>query len=236
MIVAIRNNISIRGGFQLLSASPIAFVAAILFGLSLWPFVFEIVLISKDFIARVSDSPGTFILSDDLMEKVKTMMEEMRSFSLVAVLFALAVIPAFFEEFFFRGYLLGAIRSQIGPVMAVLISATCFGLLHIVTSGVLTPERFLPSTFLGIVLGWVCVRSGSVFPGMVLHACHNGVLLTISHYQEWLEARGIGVEEQTHLPAGWLIAAAIVVGIGMSLLIFAVRQNSFSTHASTMPA
>jgi sodium transport system permease protein len=232
VIVAVCNNISIRDGFQLLSSSPIAFAAAIMFGLSLWPFVFEIVLISKDLMARVSDSPGTFILSDDLMEKVKKMMEEMRSFSLAAVLCALAVIPAVFEEFFFRGYLLGAIRSQSGPVRGVLISAACFGLFHIVTGGVLTLERFLPSTFLGIILGWVCVRSGSVFPGMVLHACHNGVLLTISHYQEWLEAQGIGIEEQTHLPAGWLITAAIVAGIGIFLLIFAVRPNSFSTHAS----
>ena len=225
VIVALRNNVSIRGGFQLLSSSPIAFAAAILFGLSLWPFVFEIVLISKDFVARVSGSPSTFILSDDLMEKVKIMMEEMRSFSLVAVLCALAIIPAVFEEFFFRGFLLGAIRSQSGAIRAVLISAACFGLFHIVTGGVLTLERLLPSTFLGIVLGWVCVRSGSVFPGMVLHACHNGVLLTISHYQEWLEARGIGIAEQTHLPAGWLINAAIVAGLGMSLLIFSAHQE-----------
>ena len=52
-------------------------------------------------------------------------------------------------------------------------SAVLFGVFH----EVLFSGRLLPSTFLGLVLGFVRLRSGSVLPGIVLHVLHNGLLL-----------------------------------------------------------
>ena len=42
------------------------------------------------------------------------------------------------------------------------------------------------STLLGLVLGWVRWRSGSVWPGMVLHGCHNGILMLMTLEPETL--------------------------------------------------
>ena len=70
-----------------------------------------------------------------------------------------------------------------------------FGLFHVVAATVLAPERFLPSAFLGLVLGWVRYRTGSVLPCMVLHAVHNGLLLSMAYWQDEIGQLGFGVEE-----------------------------------------
>jgi hypothetical protein len=44
-----------------------------------------------------------------------------------------------------------------------------FGLFHVVIGSPASPERFLPSVFMGLLLGWLAWRSGSVLPGMLLH-------------------------------------------------------------------
>ncbi len=82
-----------------------------------------------------------------------------------------------------------------------------------INGSLLTPERLVPSTLLGIVLGWVAHRTGSVVPGILLHALHNGFLLTVAQYADKLNKLGIGVAEQEHLPTSWLVGAAIAVGM-----------------------
>src|SRR5205085_2229556 len=84
------------------------------------------------------------------------------------------LFPAVFEEFFFRGYLFSALLNRGGPRVALWTSALLFGLFHLVVTDVFELERLVPSTVLGLVLGWVCLRSGSVWPAVLLHACHDG--------------------------------------------------------------
>jgi ABC-2 type transport system permease protein/sodium transport system permease protein len=53
------------------------------------------------------------------------------------------------------------------------------------------------------VLGWVCWRTGSVLPGVLLHALHNSCIVLLGYYQpEW-------AAEEGHLPAAWLAAGAL---------------------------
>src|SRR5262249_43927765 len=112
------------------------------------------------------------------------------------VLVIILVIQALLEEFFFRGYLFGALRKQLSAAATIGISAVLFGLLHLVMGGALGWERLLPSTLLGLVLGWVRWTSGSVLPGMLLHACHNAILNLVPPTQEvpwtWLAAGAVG--------------------------------------------
>ena len=96
------------------------------------------------------------------------------------------------EEFFFRGYLLIALERSMSGTRAVLLSSILFGLFHLVAIEQLHFERLIPSTCLGLVLGWVCLRSGSVLPGMLLHAIHNSLLLVAAYYQERLVVLGLG--------------------------------------------
>jgi ABC-2 type transport system permease protein/sodium transport system permease protein len=97
----------------------------------------------------------------------------------------------------------------------VVASALIFGVFH----ELLFPGRLLASTFIGLVLGWVRLRTGSILPGILLHAIHNIVLLAIIYYRDELQARGWGIEEQTHLPLTWHALAVVGIAVGLALML-----------------
>ena len=137
----------------------------------------------------------------------------------------MAVAPAVFEELFFRGYLFTAIRSTTSPRTTIVVSAVLFGVFHVVTTSVLAVERLLPSMALGLMLGWLCWRCGSVLPGILLHACHNGLLLMIAYYREELQVLRLGEADQ-HLPWYWLAASGLGLLVGVVLVRMATLPSS----------
>src|SRR5690606_2014792 len=92
------------------------------------------------------------------------------------------------------------------------------GLFHLIVTDRLAFERFVPSTMMGAVLGWVCWRCASVLPGMLLHSTFNGFLIGVAYYKDQLAERGFGVEEQSHLPIGWLLAASVIAAAGVFVI------------------
>jgi uncharacterized protein len=92
------------------------------------------------------------------------------AFALNAVV-ASTVVP-FAEELFFRGVGVRALLP-FGGLAAVGITAVMFGLGHgiLVALPVLVP--------FGLALGWVRLRSASVWPGMLAHGFYNGVALLV---------------------------------------------------------
>lgn len=87
-------------------------------------------------------------------------------------IFALgAFSPAICEELLFRGVFLGLLRRVGSTRWAVLTTAVFFGLIH------LSIFRFVPTAALGVVLGLLVVRSGSILPAMLFHLSYNGSLL-----------------------------------------------------------
>lgn len=81
------------------------------------------------------------------------------------------VQPAAFEELAFRGVIQGSVQSVVGPWQAVLVSAAMFAILHL---SIISLPHLLT---LGIVLGWMRMHSGSIFPGMIVHFIHNLLVL-----------------------------------------------------------
>lgn len=103
---------------------------------------------------------------------------------IVWMVLALVVVAPIIEEVMFRGLLLGGLlktrwvsRARGGVVAAVAISSTAFAALHYM-DGVswLALTNILA---IGVVLGWVRVRTGRVGPGIVLHAANNAATLTV---------------------------------------------------------
>jgi len=218
LLVGLLQKVRIRDAFRLRRASAVSFLAAAVLGISLWPLAYEIFLYFKEL--------GLTSLTEERLRSVEQLLAGFQDTSPLLVLFTLAVAPAVFEEFFFRGYLFSAFRRSFSPVKTILLTALLFGAFHVVVTYMLAMERFLPSVFLGLVLAWVCWRTGSIVPGMVLHALHNGLLLMIAYYRDDLVARGWGVAEETHLPIGWLGAAVGGVAVGAVLLLLFTRPKS----------
>jgi ABC-2 type transport system permease protein/sodium transport system permease protein len=209
--------VSLPKGFQLRLGPILAYVGALCLGLSLWAFAHELVLLTQGFSWTSVDFKK--LASAEIFEKIK----HLSPFLLVG---SMAIAPAVCEEWFFRGYLLGSLRGRLPTWAAITATGILFGLFHVFVSGGVGGVRLLPSTLLGLVLGWICWRTKSVFPGMVLHATHNGLLLLIGRYQEQLSEWGIGVQEKEHLPRLWLVASAGGVAMGVVLIWLATLKTS----------
>ncbi|MBM3959086.1 MAG: CPBP family intramembrane metalloprotease [SAR202 cluster bacterium] len=84
------------------------------------------------------------------------------------------VVAPFTEEIFFRGFAFSGFRRDLGLVAGVVISAVLFALFHV------EPTVFVPTFIFGIVLAWVYVKTGSIWPAMFAHALNNVVVLVVA--------------------------------------------------------
>jgi len=95
-----------------------------------------------------------------------------------AVVLIYCVEPAIIEELAFRGVVHSALDKVLGARDAVIVSALMFMVLH------LTVLSFFHLFLLGLLTGYLRVRSGSIYPCMLLHFIHN-LLATASEMGGW---------------------------------------------------
>ncbi len=93
------------------------------------------------------------------------------SLGLPLALFAIALCPAVFEELAFRGIIQGRMIRLLGAGTGIPLTAVLFMFAHGVSAA--SPIHLL----LGMQLGFLRQRSGSLYPGMILHGLYNGVLV-----------------------------------------------------------
>jgi membrane protease YdiL (CAAX protease family) len=123
------------------------------------------------------------------------------SSALGASLIALAILPAIAEELVFRGVLARSLAPH-GAVLAVVASAIAFSLYHIDRSQMV-------GTFpLGLALGVLAVRSGSVVPGMITHLLNNAIVLVLAHS----DVPGLDTLLTRHGDAALVGASMLVLG------------------------
>jgi len=85
------------------------------------------------------------------------------------LLLYIAVLPAVCEELAFRGILLSGLRRKLPPVALVVGIGVIFGLFH------MTLYRIAPTAALGMILTVIAILTGSIFPGMLMHAGNNAL-------------------------------------------------------------
>jgi len=81
------------------------------------------------------------------------------------------------EEIVFRGAVLRSLLSRSGyrPWVSIAISAVLFALAH------LNPAQMPHAFIVGLLLGWMYWRTGSIVPGVVLHWTNNTAAYLIFH-------------------------------------------------------
>jgi sodium transport system permease protein len=97
------------------------------------------------------------------------------------LLLAFAAVPAVFEELAFRGFMLSGLRSETKDWTAIFITAAFFGITH----GIL--QQSLNAGMVGVLLGYVAVRTNSIIPTMIIHFLHNGLLVVVGKFSASLE-------------------------------------------------
>jgi len=211
LMLARLQGVEARPGFQMQHASPLFYIAAAVLGCTLWPLAYDSIILCQHL------GVATISLEAQAQHRpaLLALVERLRSVSPVVVLLSLAVAPAIGEEFFFRGYLLGSLRGKLPAWGAIAATAAVFGLFHASMGGLIAVERIVSSTLLGLVLGWICWRSGSVFPGMILHALSNSLMLSLMYLGPQLQSWGWDVEDQRYLPLPLVAATTVIAAIAL---------------------
>lgn len=89
--------------------------------------------------------------------------------------FIIGLLAPLCEEIVFRGAILRSLlcSTRLSPWMAIGISALLFALVH------LNPAQMPHAFVIGILLGWMYWRTGSILPGMAYHWANNSVAYVI---------------------------------------------------------
>jgi membrane protease YdiL (CAAX protease family) len=134
------------------------------------------------------------------------------------------VVPPFVEEMFFRGYVQRRLLSRWSPWLAIPVTSALFALSH----GNLPQACF---TFtLGLWLGVLAWRTGSVWPGMICHAVLNGT------WQLWAFATLFGLLPAT-LPLAVVVPAAVLIAgcFLMACWVLVRRPEGMISSPAAMP-
>jgi sodium transport system permease protein len=115
---------------------------------------------------------------------------------------------------------------RLGPWAAIGVSALLFGLAHA------SIYRLLPTFVLGLVLGYVAWRSGSILCSMIIHALNNGLIATLA--REDSIAAKFHWDDMQYVPWKLTLGALAVMGIGLFLVSRSPRaQPSSSANSSS---
>ncbi len=129
------------------------------------------------------------------------------------LLLYVAILPAICEEIAFRGILLSGLRRKFKPAALIVVIGLIFGLFHV------TLYRIAPTAALGMILTGIALMTGSVLPGMLMHAGNNAIGVVGGQYFSL---------EMLHW---WHFVAAVAV-FGLSLWLIYRNRTPLATRAS----
>lgn len=132
-------------------------------------------------------------------------------YGLTGVFIKVAVIAPIVEELIFRGIIFNGFRKNYNGFVAVVMSALLFSLFH------LNPWQ-MPATFLlGLLLGWLMLRTNSIFVAILGHSINNALVLLVVNYGEKIQSNAIFLQE----PPKFLTFSGLVMALSLILIYFA---------------
>lgn len=141
----------------------------------------------------------------------------------VAFFLLISISPGVCEEFLFRGFVLSSLRKKLPFWSAIVLTALLFGAFH------MHLYRLLPTTLIGIVLGWLCLRTRSIWPAILGHMVNNAAAMSFSllgrHVMQLEKAAQeagalwMGIEQMHIVPALFSYSTRIPNGIWVGLFL-----------------
>ena len=94
----------------------------------------------------------------------------------------LCIIAPIAEEYLFRGLMMRKmLKWNISPWYAIIGSSIMFGLIH------LNPAQIPGAIILGIFMAWMCYRTRSLIPGIIIHITNNTLcLIPVEYYDTYI--------------------------------------------------
>lgn len=96
---------------------------------------------------------------------------------LIPVIIVAGLFGPLAEETFFRGFLMPGLASRYGVGAGLLLSSMLFALIHV------DPGLYVPTFVLGLMLGWVYLKTRSIWPSVAVHCAQNVLAISIASAQ-----------------------------------------------------
>ena len=116
-----------------------------------------------------------FIPAPDYIVDMSSLMHPETVAGFIVFILAVIVVAPFGEEILFRGFLQQFLEKHWkDSTKAVLITSLFFAMIH------LNPYWMIQIYFLGLILGFLAWRTGSVIPSLILHGLNNAMAIILS--------------------------------------------------------
>lgn len=144
--------------------------------------------------------------SAEYQQQISTIIDMPNVFSLGANLVVMAFLPALAEELFFRGCMQQIFQQWFKRyLIAVIASAIVFSILHFDFYG------FLPRVALGMILGWLFAKTGSLLPGILAHFFNNAMALVVTYIGQHAANKKDYATEDFNIPMWTALISLVVV-------------------------
>ncbi len=220
----------IKTGFGFKQTRWIFYVSALLLGISLWPIVISLLEGWHEVYGWLAGAQERDAWHNQLVEETTRQVARVRLVSPLLIGICLAIVPAVCEEWFFRGMLLRSLLKSSRVWQAIIISAAVFGAFHVLSNSVVALDRLVPTTLVGMVLGYLAYKSDSILPGILLHALHNAAVSFLAYFQPQLSRYSWFPGESDAIPYWWVLIAVAVAAVGWALLVGSKRDDRGSNE------
>ena len=138
-------------------------------------------------------------------------MKQMLEGPLWSSFLVVAIFAPIFEEWMCRGMVLRGLLTKMKPVWAIVISALFFAVIHA------NPWQALNAFMIGLLMGYVYYKTGSLILTMIMHFVNNGTSVILSNveslkdYDYWIDILGKQNYTLVFIAACAVLAACIAV-------------------------
>ena len=108
-------------------------------------------------------------------EMFTELMKQMTGGPFWSSFLVVAIFAPIFEEWMCRGMVLRGLLTKMKPVWAIVISALFFAVIHA------NPWQALNAFLIGLMMGYVYYKTGSLLLTMIIHFVNNGTAVVLSN-------------------------------------------------------
>jgi sodium transport system permease protein len=197
---------------KLRSCRPACLAAAVLIGISLHPLFTWL----SSLVMVIYPMNESVLQLQQIMAAVLTGAP-----GLIAVVIVLAIVPAAFEEFAFRGFILSGLQGMKSSIWAVVVASFFFALAHAVL------QQSILAFVAGLVFGLIAWRTGSILPCIACHAVHNtmSILLGELAYSGWGAFQWLVYRTESGATSYRIAPGLLLVALGCMLLYWLLQQS-----------
>lgn len=203
------HGLMLKSGNSVMMLAPLVILAAT-------PLIDFSAAINRALIPAGSWLESMFKPTEDLAEQITRMFLNPQSGVSMGVAFlSIAIIPSFCEEFVFRGVLMPLLGKMTRNIhLSIWITAILFSLIHAQFYG------FLPRMFMGALLGYLVIWSGSLWSSILAHFINNAAAFFLFQYYGTLET-----PEGSWLGSAWFYSLGSVIFI--ALITLCIKRSSW---------